>query len=55
MNRRKGSFQMNGFWKIFGVITAIFTAVVAALLVFDKVTNKNRIKGNYVDCEIFDN
>jgi len=45
---------MNGFWKIFGIVTAIFTAVVAALIVFDKVSYKNRIKGNYVECEIFE-
>ncbi len=46
---------MNGFLKILGVITAIFTGVIAALTVYDKISNKNRIKGNYVDCEINEN
>ena len=41
---------MNGFIKVLISIMAVFGTVIAALAVFDKFTNKNRIKGDYLEC-----
>lgn len=43
---------MKGFVKFLIAFTAVFTAVVGALVVFDKLTNKNRIKGDYLECDL---
>lgn len=43
---------MKGFLKFIGAVAAVFTAVVGALLVFDKYSNKNRIKGSYLECDL---
>lgn len=42
---------MKGFLKFIGSIIAIFAAVIGALAVFDNYVNKNRIKGDYLDCD----
>ena len=42
---------MIGFFKFIGTLTAIFAGMVAALAVFDRIKNKNRIKGEYLECE----
>lgn len=34
------------------ITTAVFTAVVGALIVVDKLLNRNRIKSGYLDCDI---
>ncbi|MBR4909874.1 MAG: hypothetical protein IKZ47_00940 [Clostridia bacterium] len=41
---------MKGFLKFLGAVAAIFTAVVGALAVFDRFSNRNAIKGEYLDC-----
>lgn len=43
---------MNGFLKVFGSIIAAFGVIVAALVVVDKLFNKNRIEGDYLDCDV---
>lgn len=45
---------MKSFLKIIGSLLAVFGAVIGALAVFDKFTNKNRIKGDYLECDIED-
>ncbi len=45
---------MNSFFKVLAAISAFFAALIGALLVFDKITNKNRIKGDYLECETAD-
>ena len=42
---------MKGFFKFIISIFAVFGAAIGALAVFDKFSNKNRIKGDYLDCE----
>lgn len=42
---------MKGFFKVLISIFAVFGAVIGALAVFDKFSNKNRIKGDYLECE----
>ena len=43
---------MNGFLKVLISIMAVFGTVIAALAVFDKFSNKNRIKGDYLECDV---
>lgn len=43
---------MKKFLKFLGTIVAIFSAVLGALAVFDKFTQKNRIKNGYLVCEV---
>lgn len=43
---------MKTFWKVLISLLAIFGAVVGALAIFDKFSNKNRIKGDYLECEV---
>ncbi len=43
---------MKGFVKFLGSIMAVFGAVIAALAIFDKFSNKNRIKGDYLECDV---
>ena len=47
----KGGCRMKGFFKFIISIFAVFGAAIGALAVFDKLSNKNRIKGDYLDCE----
>ena len=37
-------FIMKGFFKFVGAVVAIFAAVVGLLMIFDRFTQKNRIK-----------
>ena len=41
---------MKGFLKFLGTLAAIFTAVIGALAIFDRISNRNNIKGEYLDC-----
>lgn len=43
---------MNGFIKFLISIMAVFGTVIAAIAVFDKFSNKNRIKGDYLECDV---
>ena len=43
---------MKTFLKIIGSLLAVFGAVIGALAIFDKISNKNRIKGDYLECDI---
>ncbi len=43
---------MKKFLKFIGTVAAIFSAVLGALTVFDRLTQKNRIKNGYLECEI---
>ena len=45
---------MKSFLKALVGIFAVFGALVGALAVFDKVSNKNRIKGDYLECDLDD-
>ncbi|MBQ4119851.1 MAG: hypothetical protein IJD45_05625 [Clostridia bacterium] len=45
---------MKGFFKFIVSLFALFGAAVGALAIFDKVKNKNRIKGDYLECETID-
>ena len=42
---------MKGFFKFLMAIFAFFGAVIGALAVYDKIANKNRIKGDYLECD----
>lgn len=42
---------MKGIFKLLSSIIALFGAVVGALAIFDKFYNKNRIKGDYLECD----
>ncbi len=45
---------MKGFFKFIVSLLAIFGGVIGALAVFDRFSNKNRIKGDYLECEVED-
>jgi hypothetical protein len=47
----KGGFYMKGFLKIVLSLIAFTTVIVGALVVTDKLLNKNRIKGDYLECD----
>ncbi|MBR2447931.1 MAG: hypothetical protein IKJ50_00240 [Clostridia bacterium] len=42
---------MKNFLKITISLLAVFGALVGALAIFDKLQNKNRIKGDYLECD----
>lgn len=42
---------MNGFVKFLISLLAFFGAAVGILAVLDKISNKHRIKGDYLDCD----
>ena len=42
---------MKGFVKFIISLLAVFGGVIGALAVFDKFSNKNRIKGDYLECD----
>lgn len=46
---------MKNVGKVIVALLAIFGALVSALLVVDKIKNKNRIKGDYLECDDDDN
>lgn len=43
---------MNSFLKIFGSVLAAFGVIIGALAIIDKLLNKNRIEGDYLDCDV---
>ena len=43
---------MKGFFKAILSILAVFSAVIGALAIIDKLSNKNRIKGDYLECDV---
>lgn len=45
---------MKGFLKFLGTIVGVFSAVIGALFIFDRITQKNRIKDGYLECTISD-
>ncbi len=45
---------MKSFLKFLVSLFAIFGAVVGGLAIFDKIANKNRIKGDYLECDTGD-
>ena len=45
---------MKTFWKVLISVLAVFGAVVSALVIIDKIQNKNRIKGDYLECDTGD-
>ena len=45
---------MKGFTKFLIALAAVFVGVIGALAVFDKFSNKNRIKGDYLECDVGD-
>ena len=47
-----GVLQMKGFTKFLIALAAVFVGVIGALAVFDKFSNKNRIKGDYLECDV---
>ena len=42
---------MKNVGKVIVALLAIFGALVSALVVVDKIKNKNRIKGDYLECD----
>ena len=45
---------MKGFLKFIMSAFAVFTAAVGALVVIDRLANKNRIEGDYLECDSID-
>lgn len=43
---------MKGFLKVLVSLLAVFGAVIGALAIFDKLSNKSRIKGDYLQCDV---
>lgn len=38
--------------KFLGGFVAVFSAILGALAVFDRLSNKNRIKKGYLECDV---
>ncbi len=45
---------MKSFFKVVGALATIFAVAFAALAIFDRLSNKNRIKNGYLECELDD-
>ena len=45
---------MKNFWKFLGITVAVFAAVVGALVVVDRIINRNRLEDDYLQCDVFD-
>lgn len=43
---------MKKFLKFIGTVVTVFSAVLGALAVFDRLTQKNRIKDGYLVCDV---
>lgn len=43
---------MKSFLKIIVSLLALFGAAIGALAIFDNIKNKNRIKGDYLECDV---
>lgn len=44
---------MKKFLKFLTALVAIFSTVLGALTVFDRLTQKNRIKDGYLECDVY--
>ncbi len=42
---------MSNFFKALIAVIAVFGAVIGGLVAIDKYLNKNRIKGDYLECD----
>lgn len=42
---------MKGFLKVIISLLAVFGAAIGALAIYDKILNKHRIKGEYLECD----
>lgn len=42
---------MEVFLKVLISLLAIFGAIIGVLAIFDRLANKNRIKGDYLECD----
>lgn len=47
----KGMGVMKGFFKFLGIFVTAVAAIIGVLVVVDKILNKNRIKGDYLECD----
>ncbi len=45
---------MKGFFKFLGIFITAVAAIIGVLVVVDKILNKNRIKGDYLECDTFE-
>lgn len=45
---------MKKFLKFLGALLTVFSAAIAALAVFDRFSNKNRIRNGYLECNVND-
>lgn len=45
---------MKNFWTVLGAILAFFAILIGTLVIVDKIKNKNRIKGEYLECDDID-
>ena len=45
---------MKSFLKIIVSLLALFGAAIGALAIFDNIINNNRIKGDYLECDVMD-
>ena len=43
---------MKVFLKFFLAIVAVLAVLVGALAIFDRISNKNRFKGDYLECDV---
>ncbi len=43
---------MKGLFKTLAWVVGITASVIAALAVIDRIYNKNRIKGDYLECDV---
>lgn len=50
----KGIGVMKGFFKFLGIFITAVAAIIGILVIVDKVMNKNRIKGDYLECDSFE-
>ena len=41
---------MKGFLKFLGAVAAVFGAIFGAIFVFDRISNRNTIEDEYLDC-----
>ncbi len=45
---------MKGFFKVLLALFTMFATVIGALAIFDRISNKHRIDGDYLDCDTDD-
>ena len=50
-DKERGAYRMKGFLKFMMSAFAVFTAVIGALVVVDRFANKNRLEGDYLECD----